>query len=152
MPGILTRVSDDDVDSDISTAASRAKRLMPSSSFNTEPKLVEFLTSLPCVVYESAADLTIRVISQNVFDLIGIQPDALQGKRALWGERLYPEDRMRLLERLEQLGLSETVSENHRLLDDQGLPVWVSHRRFRQSLSIAPLFRTSFIRLAIIFS
>ena len=128
MPGILTRVSDDDVDSDISTAASRAKRLMPSSSFNTEPKLVEFLTSLPCVVYESAADLTIRVISQNVFDLIGIQLDALQGKRALWGERLYPEDRMRLLERLEQLQSSEIVSENHRLLDDQGLPVWVSHR------------------------
>jgi signal transduction histidine kinase len=128
LPGILTRVSDDDVDSDISTAASRAKRLMPSSSFNTEPKLVEFLTSLPCVVYESAADLTIRVISQNVFDLIGIQPDALQGKRALWGERLYPEDRMRLLERLEQLQSSEIVSENHRLLDDQGFPVWVSHR------------------------
>ena len=128
MPGILTRVSDDDVDSDISTAASRAKRLMPSSSFNTEPKLVEFLTSLPCVVYESAADLTIRVISQNVFDLIGIQPDALQGKRALWGERLYHEDRTRLLERLEQLQSSEIVSENHRLLDDQGLPVWVFHR------------------------
>ena len=128
MPGILTRVPDDDIDSDISTAASHAKRLMPSSPFNTEPKLVEFLTSLPCVVYESAADLTIRVISQNVFDLIGIQLDALQGKRALWGERLYHEDRMRLLARLEQLQSSEIVSENHRLLDDQGLPVWVSHR------------------------
>jgi signal transduction histidine kinase len=128
LPGILTRVPDDDIDSDISTAASHAKRLMPSSPFNTEPKLVEFLTSLPCVVYESAADLTIRVISQNVFDLIGIQLDALQGKRALWGERLYHEDRMRLLARLEQLQSSEIVSENHRLLDDQGLPVWVSHR------------------------
>lgn len=127
MPGILTRVPDDGVDSDTSTAARRAKRFMPSPPSNTEPKLVELLTSLPCVVYESAADLTIRVISQNVFDLIGIQLGALQGKRALWGERLYHEDRMRLLARLEQLQSSEIVSENHRLLDDQGLPVWVSH-------------------------
>ena len=128
MPGILTRVPDDDADSEISTAASRPKRLMPSSPSNAELKLVEFLTSLPCVVYESAADLTTRVISQNVFDLIGIQLDALQGTRALWGERLYHEDRVRLLGRLEQLQSSEIVSENHRLLDDQGLPVWVSHR------------------------
>jgi hypothetical protein len=56
----------------------------------------------------------------NVFDLIGIQLDALQGTRALWGERLYHEDRVRLLARLEQLQSSEIVSENHRLLDDQG--------------------------------
>src|SRR6266850_8475449 len=125
---MLTRVHDDVVDSDSSTAASRAKRLMRSPLLNADTKFVEFLTSLPCVVYESAADLTIRVISQNVFDLIGIQLDALQGKRALWGERLYHEDRTRLLERLEQLQSSEIVSENHRLLDDQALPVWVSHR------------------------
>jgi len=101
---------------------------MPSPPSGTEAKLVEFLTSLPCVVYESAADLTLRVISQNTFDLIGIQQDALQGKRALWDERLHHEDRPRLLARLEQLQSSEIVSENHRLLDDHGLPVWVSHR------------------------
>ena len=128
LPGMLTRVHDDVVDSDSSTAASRAKRLMRSPLLNADTKFVEFLTSLPCVVYESAADLTVRVISQNVFDLIGIQPDSLQGKRTLWGERLYHEDRIRLLACLEHLQSSEIASENHRLLNDQGLPVWVSHR------------------------
>jgi signal transduction histidine kinase len=101
--------------------------MMRSSLEGTYDKMSEFLASLPCVVYESASDFTIRAISPNVFDLIGIQPESLKDNRSLWEDRLNQEDRQRLFARLEQLRGAEIASEDHRLLDDQGLPVWVSH-------------------------
>ncbi len=114
----------------------------------------EFLASLPCVTYESTSDFTIRVISPNVFDLIGIQPESLQDNRSLWENRLSQEDRQRLIARLEQLHGGEVASEDHRLLDDQGFPVWVSHSFRKVEInddvrihgSITPLLRDARVR------
>jgi signal transduction histidine kinase len=97
------------------------------STFPAGAKLVDFLTSLPCVIYESTADLTVTMISPNVFDLIGIQPESLKGNRSLLQERLHVEDRQRVMTRLDQLALTEAASERHRIINDRGLPVWVLH-------------------------
>ena len=120
----------------------------------TNYKMSDFLASLPCVVYETTSDFTIRVISPNAFDLIGIQAESLQGNRSLWEDRLNQEDRQRLFARLDQLQEAEIASEDHGLLDDQGLPVRVSHSfrkvgkddSIRIHGSITPLMRDVRVR------
>jgi signal transduction histidine kinase len=89
--------------------------------------LIEFLASLPCVIYQTDADLTVRMVSPNIVHLIGIRPECLQGNRSLWQDRLYHEDRNRLTSRLAQLTSGESASENHRITNDERLPVWVCH-------------------------
>jgi signal transduction histidine kinase len=96
--------------------------------FTQEIGLAELITSLPCVVYELTRDFAVRTISLNTTSLIGIQPDLLQGKRNLWDERLPPEDRCRVLARFAQILPGEMALEQHRIIDDQGLPVWVTHQ------------------------
>lgn len=128
LPSILTRVPDGDTDSDASTAAGCAKRVMRVPLSTPELRIAEFITSLPCVVYELAPDLVLRTISLNTARLIGIQPELLQGKRNLWDERLLPEDRCRVLARFAQIQLGEIALEQHRIVDDRGLPVWVAHQ------------------------
>lgn len=125
---MLTRVPDGDTDSDSSTGAARAKRLMRAPLAANEVRLAEFLATLPCVVYELTADFAVQLISPNSAELIGIQCGTLQGKRVLWDERLFAEDRCRLLARFAQIQPGEIASEQHRIIDDQGLPVWVAHR------------------------
>jgi len=127
---------------------------MRSPLRRTNYKMSDFLASLPCVVYETTSDFTIRVISPNAFDLIGIQAESLQGNRSLWEDRLNQEDRQRLFARLDQLQEAEIASEDHGLLDDQGLPVRVSHSfrkvgkddSIRIHGSITPLMRDVRVR------
>jgi len=128
LPSMLTRVPDGDTEPDASTAARHGKRLMRAPLSTPELRLAEFITSLPCVVYELGSDLVVRTISLNTAHLIGIQPDLLQGKRNLWDERLLPEDRTRVLARFAQIQPGEIALEQHRIVDDHGAPIWVAHR------------------------
>lgn len=128
MPSTLTRVPDGDTDADALTASGRAKRIMCSPPSAQELGLAELIASLPWVVYELAPDFAVRAISLNTASLIGIQPDLLQGKRSLWDERLLPEDRCYVLARFAQIQPGEIALEQHRLIDDHGLPVWVMHQ------------------------
>lgn len=82
---------------------------------------------MPCIAYECSLDLIVSATSPNTFELIGIRSEKLVGTRALWGERLTIEDRERLAARLNQLGWAEIAFEAHKIIDDRGLPVWVSH-------------------------
>lgn len=91
------------------------------------PQLEAALGSAPCVVYECGLDLVLKTISSNSFELIGIRAEHIAGKRVLWQDRMLFEDQTRLLSRLNNLNRSEVVSETHRLINDQGLPVWVAH-------------------------
>jgi len=135
-------------------ATTQRKQPMRSPLRRTNYKMSDFLASLPCVVYETTSDFTIRVISPNAFDLIGIQAESLQGNRSLWEDRLNQEDRQRLFARLDQLQEAEIASEDHGLLDDQGLPVRVSHSfrkvgkddSIRIHGSITPLMRDVRVR------
>jgi signal transduction histidine kinase len=93
----------------------------------TSHKLSEFLASFPCVSYELDENFIVQTVSSNVLDLLGIQQECLLGRRALWHERLFPADRERLMTRLHENTAPTFVSEIHRIINDSGLPVWVSH-------------------------
>ena len=82
---------------------------------------------MPCVTYQCTSDLLVNKISSNAFDLVGIRPETVLGTRVLWEEKISPEDRRRLLERLDQLSSDDIGSAVHKITDDAGLPVWVSH-------------------------
>ena len=83
--------------------------------------------SLPCVLYECSSDLTVTRISSNSAELIGISPESLIGSRALFEERLYGGDCPGLIANLERVMPGAIVCENHRIVDDQGLHVWICH-------------------------
>lgn len=87
----------------------------------------KFLAHVPSVTYQCDSRLTVSVISPNALELIGVPAEELLGRRDLWGDRLYAEDRVHLISRLGQLELGETASATHRIIDACGLPVWVSH-------------------------
>jgi signal transduction histidine kinase len=63
-------------------------------------------------------------------------PDRLLGNRSFWDERAYPDDRIKLIGHVEQLVRGDLESCVHRLVDDRGLPVWVSHS-FRRVQTVA---------------
>ncbi len=127
LSGIVGRIIEKQVDSGAPAETTHENRFVPPKGLGISNKLIEFLASLPCVTYEAGADLTVKMISSNVFDLIGIQPESLWGNRTLWFDRPYHEDRDRLMVRLAQLPRMELASENHRIINDRGLPIWVSH-------------------------
>ena len=81
----------------------------------------------PCVCYQCTADLTISSMSPNAFDLIGIAPEAVLGSRLFWEERINNVDRKRLLADLDRLDFAQMGSTIHKIADDRGLPVWVTH-------------------------
>jgi signal transduction histidine kinase len=51
----------------------------------------------------------------------------LLGGQDLWGGKLFPDDRERLISVLEGLPPGQTAAATHRIIDQRGLPVWVSH-------------------------
>jgi signal transduction histidine kinase len=85
------------------------------------------LEFLPCVLYECSRLLNLTYVSANVDKMLGIQAHKLLGNRALWEERILPEDLTLLCEKINKLETDETASSIHRIIDDRGLPVWVSH-------------------------
>ena len=87
----------------------------------------ESLSPSPGIAYECSSDLKVLTLSANAAELIGVKPERLLGSRILWGERLLPEDRRRLVARLDELTEPDVALEVHRLIDDRGLPVWVCH-------------------------
>lgn len=73
---------------------------------------------LPCVSYQCASNLIAIAVSSNVFELVGISPENIVGKRSLWGDRLFEEDRDRLLSSLERLAYDEIGSVVHKVVND----------------------------------
>jgi signal transduction histidine kinase len=86
-----------------------------------------FLEFLPCVIYECTALLDLTYLSKNVEKLLSVQAYKLVGNRLLWEERILPEDSASLREKINKLTGDETASSIHRIIDDHGLPIWVSH-------------------------
>jgi signal transduction histidine kinase len=109
--------------------------LMQSAFAGGSDRLSELLACVPAVTYECDSNLSVVIISSNALDLLGIASDQLLGRRALWQERLCTDDRARIIALLENLELGQTAALIHRLLDDRGLPVWVSHsfRKLRRN-------------------
>jgi len=101
--------------------------LTQSAFLGGADRLSELLAGVPAVTYECDSNLSVILISSNALDLLGIASDQLLGHRALWQDRLCSDDRARVIALLENLQLGQTAALIHRLLDDRGLPVWVSH-------------------------
>lgn len=125
------------------------KTLVTAGAAPASALQVDFqLAGLPCVLYQCGLDLIVSAISPNASELIGIRPESILGKRALWQERLLPADRIRLYSKLEHLAQSETASETHRINNDQGLLVWVSHSFRKWSCDGETIIRGCIVPLA----
>jgi len=107
--------------------ASLSKRVLQPVYSSINSKLEESLADVPSIVYECAADFTVLMVSPNSAELIGVRPERLLGNRTLWDERLVVEDRRQLVARIGRLKPGELALETHKIIDDRGLPVWVSH-------------------------
>ena len=114
-------------DNETDLVASAARRAIRPIHSSTNDKLEESLACVPSIIYECAADFTVMTVSHNSAELIGVRPEKLLGNRILWDERLFVEDRQGLMSQIDRLRLGEVASETHRIIDDRGLPVWVSH-------------------------
>jgi signal transduction histidine kinase len=114
-------------DNETDLVASISRRAIRPIHSDATDKLEESLACVPSVIYQCAADLTVMTVSRNSAELIGVPPEKLLGNRMLWDELLFVEDRQGLLSRIDRLRPGEVASETHRIIDDRGLPVWVSH-------------------------
>ena len=128
------------------TAGSGSNRLIKLAC-PTSQKLREFVSSLPCVSYELNPNFSMDTVSSNVFELLGIREESILASRALWHERLFPADRDRLATRLSEIATGALVSEVHRVINDRGLPVWVSHSFWKINTGNDTCIRGSIIPL-----
>jgi histidine kinase/DNA gyrase B/HSP90-like ATPase/PAS domain-containing protein len=107
----------------------------------------QFLAEVPGVLYECDGQLSVTFISSNTRLLIGVDPQELIGRQDLWGGRLFPDDRKRLTSVLKDLPPGQTVSVTHRIVDQRGLPVWVSHSFRKAATKSGELLRGCLIPL-----
>jgi light-regulated signal transduction histidine kinase (bacteriophytochrome) len=124
---MLSRSSIHGKDEEVTPLANRQKRVPGYGLPAAQDRVIEACPAAPCVVYECTADLAVKTISSNAFELVGIQAENIIGKRLLSEERMPAEDCTRLRDQLDQLKSPDTVSAVHSIVDDQGLPVWVAH-------------------------
>jgi signal transduction histidine kinase len=113
----------------------------------TNHKFFEFMASLPCVSYELDQNFITDTVSSNIFELLGIQQESILHSRGLWHERLFPADRDRLIARLNEIATGALVSEVHRIINDRGLPIWVSHSVWKINTGNRTYMRGSIIPL-----
>lgn len=103
------------------------KGALQSTFLCSGANLEQFLAEISGVMYECDSKLSVTLITSNTLPLVGVDPQELLGRQDLWAERLFPNDRERLLSLLDGLQPGQTASATHRILDQCGLPVWVSH-------------------------
>lgn len=87
-----------------------------------------WLTDLPCVSYECTISLEIASLSENIFDLIGVPRASFLGNDLLWEQSVPPEDKSLFRDGMARLKLERASSMVHRLIDADGLPLWVCNR------------------------
>ncbi len=89
---------------------------------------IKFLSDLSCVFYECKTSLEVTVLSDNIFDFIGIAREAFLGNRSLWEQSVPPEDQSLLRDCLAGLKQLRASSLIHRFIHAEGLPLWVCNR------------------------
>ena len=151
MSHVLNEVPGNDVDTDPPTSTPARRLIRPIYSCATN-KFEEPVASEPSVIYQCVEDLTVMNVSSNALELIGVRPEKLLGNRTLWDERLTVEDRRELVAKIDRLMPGEVASEIHRILDDRGLPVWVSHSFRKASIDTDARIRGCMIPLPADFS
>jgi signal transduction histidine kinase len=88
----------------------------------------EWLSDLSCVSYECTTSFEVAFLSENIFDLIGIARESFLGNDLLWEQSVPPEDKPSLRDGMAGLRQEHASSLIHRLIDADGLPLWVCNR------------------------
>jgi Histidine kinase-, DNA gyrase B-, and HSP90-like ATPase len=102
-----------------------------SVSSKREPYLSE---SLPCVVYECSDCLEVTFVSENILQLLGLDPKEVLGTSLFSDQRIPGEDFIRLSGKLGEIKqLNSMISLTHRFLNKRGLPVWVAHNLWKSN-------------------
>jgi signal transduction histidine kinase len=107
--------------------------LNPTESvfFKREPYLSE---SLPCVVYECNDSWEVTFVSENILQLLGLDPREVLGSTLLSDQRIPAEDLIRLSSKLGEIKqLNSMISLTHRFFDNRGLPAWVAHNLWKST-------------------
>jgi signal transduction histidine kinase len=101
----------------------------------------------PCVVYECNDCLEVTFVSENILQLLGLDPREVLGSTLLSDQRIPGEDLIRLSSKLGEIKqLNSMISLTHRFLDKRGLPAWVAHNLWKST----SLDNTSIIRGCIV--
>lgn len=109
--------------------------LGPPSHSSLHEQSFYFSECLPCVLYECNAAFEFTGVSENISELIGLDPTELIGSRLLSNQRVPVEDLTLLSSKIEALEHPNiTTSLMHRILDKRGLPLWVAHRFWKTTL------------------
>jgi len=98
-------------------------------------------STMPCVIYECSADRTVKRVSTNSSELLGISPKMLIENRSLFEDRLFEADRAGLNSCFELLLPGKTACVNHRIVNERGLLVWVAHSLRKTLTSTGSLVR-----------
>jgi light-regulated signal transduction histidine kinase (bacteriophytochrome) len=94
------------------------------------------------VLYECNAAFEFTGVSENISELIGLDPTELIGSRLLSNQRVPVEDLTLLSSKIEALEHPNiTTSLMHRILDKRGLPLWVAHRFWKTTLDDTTVIR-----------
>ncbi|HUF41846.1 MAG TPA: HAMP domain-containing sensor histidine kinase [Verrucomicrobiae bacterium] len=104
-------------DDDGSSAAPRAHSRRVGDVFN----------AFPSVCYECDLTFEIKRVSPNSWNLLQLDPALLIGTRAFREDRVFRGDAEYLAERLRDLEALGSISCVHRMINDAGLPFWVTH-------------------------
>ena len=110
-------------------------RFQPSSHPLPFEQTFYLSPSLPCVLYECNAGWEFTRVSENISELLGLDPTELIGNRLLSDQRVPVEDLTLLSSKIEALEHPNTkTSLMHRILDRRGLPLWVAHSFWKGTL------------------
>lgn len=123
------------------TALEQLPLALQSIFLGPSDDLVPLLADVPAVLYECNEKLTFTRITSNARQVLGVDPQGLLGGEIFWYERLFPSDRESLIALLHGLNCGQTGSATHRILDQRGLPVWVSHSFRKAATAKGQMFR-----------
>ena len=84
--------------------------------------------SPPYLIYRSDTALKPSYVSANSSALLGVAAEEFVGNPRIW-EQIIPEcDQQRVFDKFKELDSAATTCCVHRILDNAGVPMWVSHQ------------------------
>ncbi|MCE3241671.1 MAG: histidine kinase [Deltaproteobacteria bacterium] len=100
-----------------------------SADSRSAPARVEsVIDSPPYLIYRSDTAFTPSYVSPNSSALLGVAAEDFVGNSGIW-EQIIPEcDQKRVFDKFKELDSSGTSCCVHRILDNAGVPMWVSHQ------------------------
>jgi len=102
-------------------------RQLSASESCPAPPTVEPLESHPYLIYRSDTVFKPSYVSQNSSAILGLAREEFVDNPGVW-EKIIPEcDQKKVFDKFKKLNSSGTTSCVHRIIDEFGVPTWVSH-------------------------